>query len=89
MKIVVGRCSMRAEACLRRCVDLMEIRILVVVGAKQLENSCHRKSNGSLTMSISQGVVGPNLARNSSHEKGKTVNIPLLSLYVRRRKVLF
>ena len=86
---MVGRCSIGAEAFLRRCVDRMEIRILVVVGSKQLENSCHRKSNGSLTMSISQGVVGPNQAPSRSCEKGKTVNIPLLSMYVRRRKVKF
>jgi len=64
-------------------MDLWGIRILVVVRSKQLENSCHRKSHGSLTMSISQGLVGPNLTRNSSEEKGRRVNIPLLSKYVR------
>ena len=58
--IVVGRRSVRAEACPRGCVDLMEMRILVVVGSEQSENLCHRKGKGSLTMQISQGLVGPN-----------------------------
>ena len=30
---VLGRCSVRAEAHSRVCVDLMEIRILAVVGS--------------------------------------------------------
>ena len=57
---VVGRRSGRAEAFLRRNVDLLEMRILAVVGSKQSENLCHWKGKGSLTMSISQGLVDPN-----------------------------
>ena len=37
-------------------------------------------------MQISQGLVNPNRARNSSIGKGKQVNIPVLFMYVRQRK---
>ena len=40
------------------------MNILVVVGSKQSESLCHRKGKGSLAMSISQGLVGPNLIHN-------------------------
>ena len=59
-------------------VDLVEMKILAVVGSEQSENLCHRKGKGSLTMSISQGLVDPNQALNVSNGKGKQVNIPVL-----------
>ena len=46
------------------------MNILVVVGSEQSENLCHRKGKGSLAMSISQGLVGPNLSRNRVKGKG-------------------
>ena len=55
MKIVVGRCLVRAEVSSREGMDLIGTKILVVVGSKQSENLCHRKGKGSLTMKISQG----------------------------------
>ena len=48
--IVVGRRSARVEAFPKGFVDLVEMRILVVVGSEQSENLCHRKGKGSLTM---------------------------------------
>ena len=56
---MVGRCSARAEACLRRHVDLVEIRILVIVRTEKCENHFHRKGKGSLALSISQGLASP------------------------------
>ena len=47
------------------------MNILVVVRSKQSENLCHRKGKGSLAMSISQGLVGPNLIRKRIKGKGK------------------
>ena len=38
---VVGRRFGRAEAFLKRNVNLLEMRILAVVGSKQSENLCH------------------------------------------------
>ncbi len=57
---MVDRRFVRAKACLRGYVNLIEMKILVVVRSKQSENLCHRKGKGSLTMSISQGLVNPN-----------------------------
>ena len=57
---VVGRRSHWAEASSQEGVDHREMRILVRVGSEQSENLCHRKGKGSLTMSISQGLGGPN-----------------------------
>ena len=37
----------RAEARSKEWVDLIEMRILVVVGSEQCENHCHRKGKGS------------------------------------------
>ena len=37
----IGRRSGRAEAFSQESVDLLEMRILVVVGSKQSENLCH------------------------------------------------
>ena len=67
----------------------MGMRILVRVGTEYCENQYHRKGKGSLAMQISQGLVNPNFAHNMTRWKGKKVNIPLLSEYVRRRKPLF
>jgi hypothetical protein len=47
------------------------MNILVIVGSKQSENLCRRKGKGSLAMSISQGLVGPNPSRNRVRGKGK------------------
>ena len=86
---MVGRRSAWAKVCLRKCMNRVEMRILAVVGLQQSENLCHRKGKGSLTMQISQGLVDPNLFPNRFIEKGKEVNIPLLILYVRQRKLYF
>ena len=83
---MIGRRSARAEASSRELVDLAEMKILAVVGSEKLENSFHRKGKGSLTMFVSQGLVGPNQSPSWAYGKGKTVNIPLLFRYVRRRK---
>ena len=80
---MVGRPSGRAEAFSKGNVDLLEKKILVKVRTKQCENHCRRRGKGSLTMTISQGLVNPNLPHNLSDKKGKTVNIPLLFKYVR------
>ena len=64
-------------------MDRVEMKILAVVGTEQSEILCHRKGKGSLTMQISQGLADPNLHRNSAAGKGKQVNIPVLSMYVR------
>ena len=79
----VDRRIVRVEACLRRYVDLAIMKILVKVGSKQCENHCHRKGKGSLTMSISQGLVDPNSHPNWIKRKGKQVKIPVLIGYVR------
>ena len=47
------------------------MNILVGVGSKHGENPCRRKGKGSLAMSISQGLVGPNLSPNGVKGKGK------------------
>ena len=83
---MLGRRSARQEARPRGRVDLAEMKILAVVGSEQLENSCHRKGKGSLTMFISQGLAGPNQSPSWAYGKGITVNIPLLLRYERRRK---
>ena len=80
---MLGRRSARAEASSRELVDLAEMKILAVVGSEQIENICHRKGKGSLTMFVSQGLVGPNHRPNWANGKGRTVNIPLLFWYVR------
>ena len=61
---MVGRRSDRVEGFMRVNLDQLEMRILVVVGSKQSENLCRRRGKGSLTMSVSQGLVNPNLTRN-------------------------
>ena len=86
---VVDRRPAWAEACSRGCVDRAEMKILAIVRTKYCENQYHRKGKGSLTMEISQGLVGANQARNSSNGKEKTVNIPLLSLYAWRHKAYY
>ena len=86
---VVGRHSGRAEACLKKYVDRLELRILAVVGTKHCENQCHRKGKGSLTMQISQGVIDPNQVHNSNNGKGKQVNIPVLFKYAWQHKTYF
>ncbi len=67
-------------------VDLVEMKILVVVGSEQSENLCHRKGKGSLAMQISQGLVDPNRIHKLDYGKGRKVNIPLLSKYVWQHK---
>ncbi len=86
---MVGRRSVWVEVCSRGCIDRIEMRILAVVGSEQLENSCHRKGKGSLTLQFSQGLVGPNCVCKSNYGKGKKVNIPLLFLYVWQHKPVF
>ncbi len=86
---MVDRRFVRAKACLKEYVNLMKMKILVVVRSKQSETLCHRKGKGSLTMSISQGLVDPNCAHNLSYKKGKQVNIPVLSWYTWQHKFVF
>ena len=50
-------------------MDRTAENILVVVGSEQSESLCHRKGKGSLAMSFSQGVGGPNLTRNRVRER--------------------
>ena len=57
---VVDRRSAWTEAFLKKSVDRVEMKILAIVRSKQSENLCHWKGKGSLTMSISQGLVDPN-----------------------------
>ncbi len=45
------------------------MNILVVVGSEQSVNLCHRKGKGSLAMSVSQGLVDPNISRNRGKER--------------------
>ena len=74
---------MRIEAFPQGDVDLIEMKILAIVGTEHCEIQCHRKGKGSLAMQFSQGLVGPNRSPNRSEGKGKQVNIPVLFLYVR------
>jgi hypothetical protein len=67
-------------------MDLIEKRMLAVVGSKQSESLCHRKGKGSLTTQIGQGLVDPNHAHNMSNGKGKQVNIPVLFKYAWQHK---
>ena len=87
--MVVGRHSGRAEVCLKRYMDRLELRILAVVGTEYCENQYRRKGKGSLTMQISQGVIDPNQSPNWSLGKGKQVNIPVLFKYVWQHKTYF
>ena len=80
---------MRAEVFLQGDIDLIEMKILVIVRSEQSENLCRRKGKGSLTMTISQGLVSPNSNHKLTLRKGKKVNIPLLLKYVRQRKSCF
>ncbi len=57
---LVDRRSAWAEAFLRRDVDRVEMKILAIVRSEYCENQYHRKGKGSLTMEISQGLVGSN-----------------------------
>ena len=61
---MVDRRYVRVKVFLRRDMNLIKMKILVVVRSKQSENLCHRKGKGSLTMSISQGLVDPNCVHN-------------------------
>ena len=79
---MVDRRSGWAEACLKRCVDRLGMKILAVVGTEYCENQYRRKGKGSLTMQISQGVIDPNPSPNRRQGKGKQVNIPALLRYV-------
>ena len=47
------------------------MNILAVVGSQYGENPYRRKGKGSLAMSISQGLVGPNQSPNGVMGKGK------------------
>ena len=60
--IVVDRCMAWAEVSLRRGMDRVVIKILAIVRSEYCENQYHRKGKGSLTMEISQGLVGTNQA---------------------------
>ena len=75
---MVGRRSVRTEVSLRGDMDLIEMKILAIVGSEQSESLCHRKGKGSLTMQFSQGLVDPNSNHKSIERKGKQVNIPVL-----------
>ena len=86
---MIGRRSVRTEVRLRRCMDQIEMRILAVVGSKQSENLCRWRGKGSLTMSISQGLVDPNCSHNMIYGKGKKANIPLQLNYKRQRRLCF
>ena len=68
-------------------VDLVEMKILAVVGSEQSENLCHRKGKGSLAMQISQGLVDPNHIHKLLYGKGLKVNIPLLFKYAWQHKL--
>ena len=84
---MVGRHSDWAEVCMKIYMDQFEKKILAVVGTEQCENHCHRKGKGSLTMQISQGLIGPNLIPNRKKRKGKQVKIPVLLKYTWQHKV--
>ena len=86
---MVDRRLVRAKASLRGGVNRSRMRILVVVGPEYGEKPYRVKGKGSLTMLISQGVLDPNRPRNVDDGKGKQVNIPVVSLYVRQRKLNF
>lgn len=53
-------------------MDPSEVRIPPAVTAKQGENPCHRRGMGSLTMIVSQGLVGPKVivTRYTERETG-------------------
>ena len=53
-----------AEVFLQRNMDRVGMRILAIVRSEYSENEYHRKGKGSLTMEISQGLVGSNQALN-------------------------
>jgi len=55
------------------------MRILAVVGDERCENHLGRKGKGSFSMYIREGLVIPNFGPNWIQEKGKQVNIPVLS----------
>lgn len=52
-------------------MDRVRIRILVGVAAKTGETPVRRKGPVSLAMSVSQGLVDPNLTHNRVYGKGK------------------
>jgi len=58
--MMVCWCIVRAEVIARAMVDLAVIIILAIVRTKWSESLYHRKGKGSLTMEISQGLVGSN-----------------------------
>ena len=76
---LVDRRPAWTEACLKRYVDRVGMKILAIVRSEYCENQYHRKGKGSLTMEISQGLVGSNRPHNLSDGKERKVNIPLLS----------
>ena len=86
---MVGWRSCRAEGCLQRCLDLLEMRILAIVGPEYCENQYRWKGKGFLAMQISQELVDPNRNCNSIIGKGKSVNIPILFSYVWQHKLGF
>ena len=59
---VIDRRSAWAEAFSREDVDRVEMKILAIVRSEYCENQYRRKGKGSLTMEISQGLVGSNQA---------------------------
>lgn len=60
-------------------MDLVEIRILVVVGDEHCEIQCGRKGKGSISLNVRNGLVMPKFGPNWVQVKGKLVNTPVLS----------
>jgi len=72
-KIMVDRRTAWAEVFLKESMDRVVMRILAIVRTEYCENQYHRKGKGSLTMEISQGLVGSNHILNRikwEREKG-------------------
>ena len=82
----VGGRAARAEARTRVRVDRAATRILAVVAAKWGENPHGLRGTVFPAIFVSRELAGPNPARNSAQGKGKPVNIPAPSRYVRQRR---
>lgn len=60
----------KEEVILWKMMDFSRMRIPPEVKAKQGENPCYLKGMGSLTMIVSQGLVGPKVYLIWIHRKG-------------------
>lgn len=85
----LDKCSMRVEAMLGGIVDLIEIRILAVVGNERCESHRGRKGKGFFSMLIREELVIPNRNPNWVMRKGsRLIFLHYLSRYGNTRFVL-